>query len=175
MTSSASLPVQHPLPASGPARAVACLTTMTTAMLALGAAAVLSTSSNVEQAAHRPATEVKPLSCEQLADVPGKSITTASITFPPSAYTPAHRHPGSVTAFVVFGAIHSQMAGEPPRVYTAGSTWFEPAGVLHLFAENPSASEPAQLLATFVADDGCASLVIPDADPTPAAAPTSHH
>ena len=44
----------------------------------------------------RPATVVKPLSCERLADIPGKTITTAIVRFPPNAYTPAHRHPGSV-------------------------------------------------------------------------------
>jgi quercetin dioxygenase-like cupin family protein len=117
---------------------------------------------------------VKPLSCEKLADVPGKSITTAWVSFAPGAYTRAHRHPGSVTAFVVFGAIRSQMAGSAPRVYPAGSTWFEPAGALHLFAENASATQPAQLL-IFVADDGCGSLLIPEFDPAHGTAPPSDH
>ncbi|UCI09197.1 hypothetical protein [Mesorhizobium sp. B1-1-8] len=49
----------------------------------------------------RPTTTVKPLSCEKLPNVPGHSITTALVEFPPNAYTPRHRHPGSVTAFVI--------------------------------------------------------------------------
>ncbi|MFE0755552.1 cupin domain-containing protein [Inquilinus sp. NPDC058860] len=110
----------------------------------------------------RPATVVRPLSCEALPNVPGKSITTATVDFPPGAYTPAHRHPGSVTAFVIAGAVRSQLAGEPPRTFGPGTTWFEPPGALHLFAENASATEPARILAVFVADDNCGPLVIPE-------------
>jgi len=110
----------------------------------------------------RPATVVRPLSCEALPNVPGRSITTVTVDFPPGAYTPAHRHPGSVTAFVIRGAVRSQLAGSPPRLYGPGTTWFEPPGALHLFAENASATEPAQILAVFVADDNCGPLVIPE-------------
>jgi quercetin dioxygenase-like cupin family protein len=110
----------------------------------------------------RPATVVRPLSCAPLPDAPGKSLSTMLVEFPPGAFTGPHRHPGSVSAFVVSGAIRSQLAGTPARVYAAGQTWFEPPMALHAFAENASASEPAVLLATFVADDGCRQLVIPE-------------
>lgn len=112
--------------------------------------------------ASRPASVVKPVSCEALPNVPGKSITTVTVDFPPGAYTPAHRHPGSVTAYVIKGAVRSQMAGGPPQVYGPGASWFEPPGALHMFAENASATEPAQILAVFVADDNCGPLVIPE-------------
>ncbi len=42
----------------------------------------------------------------------------------------------------------------PARVYKAGETFFEPPGSEHLVSENASATEPASLLAIFVADDG---------------------
>jgi len=113
-------------------------------------------------AAARPTTVVRPLSCTQLSDVPGKSVSTVLVEFPPNAFTAAHRHPGSVSAFVVSGTVRSQMAGGPAIDYTAGQTWFEPPMALHAFAENPSAVEPATLLATFIADDGCSQLVIPE-------------
>jgi quercetin dioxygenase-like cupin family protein len=117
---------------------------------------------SAEPAATRPETRVRRLSCEPLADVPGKSVTTALVVFPPRAYTPAHRHPGSVTAYVVSGSIRSQMDALPAATYAAGSTWFEPAGALHRFAENQSASETAELLALFIADSDCSELVIPE-------------
>lgn len=117
-----------------------------------------------EEAAARPTTTVKPLSCEKLPNVPGHSITTALVEFPPSAYTPRHRHPGSVTAFVIKGALRSQMEGSPAVTYTQGQTWFEAPGAIHAFAENASATEPAELLAIFVAEDGCGPLTIPVAD-----------
>jgi quercetin dioxygenase-like cupin family protein len=87
-------------------------------------------------------------------------LTTAIVEFPPGAYSPKHRHPESVTAFVLKGIVRSQLAGGPIGTYKLGGTWFEPPGVLHLFAENASDTEPAELLAIFVADDNCGPLVI---------------
>jgi quercetin dioxygenase-like cupin family protein len=115
---------------------------------------------NPSGAESRPATAVKPVSCEPLPHVPGKVITTAVVTFPPNAHSPAHRHPGSVTAFVLKGAIRTQLEGGKPMTYEARGTWFEPPGILHLYAENASATEPAELLAVFVADDNCGPLVV---------------
>ena len=59
------------------------------------------------------------LSCEPLADVPGKSVTTALVVFPQRAYTATHRRPGSVTAYVVSGSIRSQMDATAPNTYPA--------------------------------------------------------
>jgi len=112
--------------------------------------------------ADRPATVVKPLSCEKLADIPGKAVTTATVTFPPNAYTPAHRHPGSVTAYVLKGAVRSRLAGGPAITYKTGETWFEPTGALHLFAENASRTDTAEILAVFVTDENCGPMVIPE-------------
>ncbi|TPN82676.1 cupin domain-containing protein [Mesorhizobium sp. CU2] len=117
-----------------------------------------------EGATARPTTVIKPLSCERLPNVPGHSITTALVEFPPNAYTPRHRHPGSVTAFVIKGALRSQMEGGPVVTYGQGQTWFEAPGAIHAFAENASATEPAELLAIFVAEDDCGPLTIPVAD-----------
>ena len=114
-----------------------------------------------EGATARPTTIIKPLSCEKLPNVPGHSITTALVEFPPNAYTPRHRHPGSVTAFVIKGALRSQMEGGPAVTYTMGQTWFEAPGAIHSFAENASATAPAELLAIFVAEDDCGPLTIP--------------
>ncbi|WP_210249246.1 cupin domain-containing protein [Rhizobium sp. ERR 942] len=113
-------------------------------------------------AAGRPQTTVRPISCEPLPNVPGKSLTVAVVDYPPNAYTPRHRHPGSVSAFVLKGTLRSQLEGGPAGTYRAGETWFEPPGTAHLFAENVSKTEPAELLATFVADSDCGPLVIPD-------------
>ena len=64
-------------------------------------------------------------------------------------------HAGSVLAYVLSGEIRSEnSATGPARVYKAGETFFEPPGSEHLVSENASATEPASLLAIFVADDG---------------------
>jgi len=122
---------------------------------------MFSTGPDTSAAASRPHTTIKLLSCEPIPDVPGKSITTMIVDFPPMAYTPAHRHPGSVTAVVLEGAVRSQMEGSPAADYQTGQTWFEPPRALHMFAENPDPVHAAKLLATFVADSVCGPLVLP--------------
>jgi quercetin dioxygenase-like cupin family protein len=61
----------------------------------------------------------------------------------------------AVTAFVIKGTLRSQLAGGPVGTYAAGQTWFEPPGAIHVFAGKASATEPAELLAIFAADDEC--------------------
>ena len=111
--------------------------------------------------AARPATSSRVVSCEALPHVPGKSITTVVVDFPPRAYSPAHRHPGSVTAIILEGTIRSQLGGGPVGTYTPGETFFEPPGTLHLFAENPDSVKPAKLVAVFVTDENCGPLLLP--------------
>jgi quercetin dioxygenase-like cupin family protein len=113
-------------------------------------------------ASARPATEVTVLSCTTLPQLHGKSVTTALVDFPPRAFSPAHRHPGSVTVFVTEGTIRSQLQGEPPIDYVHGQIFFEPPGTLHLFAENPDPLHHAKLIAFFVTDENCGSLTIPE-------------
>jgi quercetin dioxygenase-like cupin family protein len=111
--------------------------------------------------AARPATSSKVISCESLPNVPGKSVTTVIVDFPPLAYSPAHRHPGSVTAIILEGTIRSQLGGGPVGTYKTGETFFEPPRTLHVFAENPDPVKPAKLVAVFVADENCGPLVLP--------------
>jgi quercetin dioxygenase-like cupin family protein len=113
------------------------------------------------QAATRPQTIVRPIACDRLPDVPGKTVTTVLVDFPPHAFSPAHRHPGSVQAFVLKGTLRSQLEGGAAVTYRAGDTWFEPPRILHRFAENPTA-EPAQLLAVFITGEDCGPLVVPE-------------
>ena len=119
-------------------------------------------SSAADKAAGRPVTSVSVLSCSKLASVPGKSVTTAMVAYPPLAYTPPHRHPGEVTAVVVEGTVRSQVDGGPVGDFTAGQSWFEGPRALHNFAENPDPGKPAKLLAFFVTEENCGPLVIPE-------------
>ncbi|MCW3474528.1 cupin domain-containing protein [Limobrevibacterium gyesilva] len=108
----------------------------------------------------RPLATAQPVTSERLPNVPGKTITLVRVTIPPGGSSPEHHHAGSVTAFILSGAVRSQITGGPAKVYTAGQSFFEPPGVVHMLSENASTTEPAELLAIFVADDG-ATLTIP--------------
>ncbi|RDH74154.1 cupin domain-containing protein [Mycolicibacterium moriokaense] len=101
---------------------------------------------------------------DQLTNVPGKSLVGMTVTYPPGAKSGAHRHARSafITAYVISGAIRSQVEGEPARVYHAGETWNEAPGAHHTISENASATEPAELLAVFLVDTGDGPLTTDD-------------
>jgi quercetin dioxygenase-like cupin family protein len=104
--------------------------------------------------AARPIGSTVPISSKALPNVPGKRVTIVRVTYTPGGYTPAHRHAGSVTAYVTTGTIRSQLAGGPVDTFKAGESFFEPPGAIHLVSENASSTQPAELIAVFVADDG---------------------
>ena len=98
----------------------------------------------------------------KLPNVPGKSLTAVVVRYAPGEATPPHHHAGSVYAYVLSGTIRSQTSTDgPAKVYRAGESFFEPPGSIHLVSANASTTEPASLLAIFVADDG-AVLTTPE-------------
>ena len=99
--------------------------------------------------------QAKPVFSEKLPNVPGKTITGVLVKYAPGAKSPSHAHAGSVYAYVMSGQVRSEnSATGPARVYQAGEGFFEPPGSTHTISENASDTEPASLLAIFVADDG---------------------
>ncbi|MEO8128841.1 MAG: cupin domain-containing protein [Bryobacteraceae bacterium] len=97
----------------------------------------------------------------KLPNVPGKSLSAVVVNYGPGEKSSSHRHSGSVFAYVLTGKIRSQnSATGPAKVYSVGENFFEPDGSEHLVSENASTTEPASLLAVFVADDG-ATLTLP--------------
>lgn len=95
---------------------------------------------------------VKQIFAKQLPNVPGNSMTAFVVEYDPGEKSASHHHTGSVFAYVLSGEIRSQISdGQPAKVYKAGEFFFEPPGSSHLVSENASASEPASLLAVFVA------------------------
>lgn len=104
---------------------------------------------------------VKQVTSQAVGNAPGQKLTALTVHYPPGGRSAAHRHAGSVFAYVLEGAIRSQnSATGPARVYRAGESFFEPEGSTHLVSENASTTEPATLLAVIVAPDG-ATLTVP--------------
>jgi quercetin dioxygenase-like cupin family protein len=97
---------------------------------------------------------VEPISSHALPNVPGKRVTIVRVFYGPGGFTKAHRHAGSVTAYVTKGEIRSQLGGGPVETFKVGQSFFEPPGATHLVSANASNTEPAELIAVFVADEG---------------------
>ncbi|MGH6883290.1 cupin domain-containing protein [Hypericibacter sp.] len=94
------------------------------------------------------------VSSEALPDLPGQRLSTVLVEYEPGGKSISHHHAGSVMAYILEGSIRSQLKGGEVRVYHAGEVFFEPPGSEHLVSENASQTEPAKLLAIFVAPEG---------------------
>ena len=97
---------------------------------------------------------VEPIGSYVLPNVPGKRVTIVRVFYGPGGFTRPHRHAGSVTAYITKGEIRSQLGGGPVETFKVGQSFFEPPGATHLVSANASNTEPAELIAVFVADEG---------------------
>ena len=97
---------------------------------------------------------VELITSQALPNVPGKRITVVRVSYGPGGFSRPHRHAGSVTAYITKGQIRSQLGGGPVETFQVGQSFFEPPGSTHMVSANASATEPAELIAVFVADEG---------------------
>jgi quercetin dioxygenase-like cupin family protein len=97
---------------------------------------------------------IEPIASYALPNVPGKRVTIVRVFYGPGGFTRAHRHSGSVTAYITKGEIRSQLGGGPIETFKVGQSFFEPPGTTHLISANASNTEPSELIAVFVADEG---------------------
>jgi quercetin dioxygenase-like cupin family protein len=97
---------------------------------------------------------VEPIGSYALPNVPGKRVTIVRVFYGPGGFTRPHRHSGSVTAYITKGEIRSQLGGGPVETFKVGQSFFEPPGSTHMVSANASNTEPAELIAVFVADEG---------------------
>jgi len=114
----------------------------------------------IHAAAHEGTEKVTPALQQAIPNIPGKSLIAVVVDYPPGAASRPHLHAKSafIYAYVVSGAIESQVNDGPKKVFHAGESFYEPPGALHAVSRNASGTEPAKLLAVFVVDTGDAPL-----------------
>jgi quercetin dioxygenase-like cupin family protein len=82
------------------------------------------------------------------------------VDYAPGGQSLPHRHGQAfVVGYVLSGAIRSRVNSGEEHVFHAGEHWTEKPGVHHTVSENASTTEPAKLLAIFVADTKDKNLV----------------
>ena len=108
--------------------------------------------------------QVKPVFEHVIPNAQGKSMLAVIVSYPPGGKSPAHHHAQSafIYAYVLSGAIRSQVGDEPAKVYRVGEGFYEVPGSHHRISENASDKEPASLLAVFVVDTNDNPLTTPD-------------
>ena len=102
-----------------------------------------------------------------LPNVEGKRMVAVVVSYAAGAKSLAHRHAASafIYAYVLSGAIRSQVGNDPAKVYHAGEGFYEMPGSHHRISENASEKESASLLAVFVVDSKDDPLTTPDKAP----------
>ena len=107
---------------------------------------------------------VSELMKQRLADMTGKEGTVLMVDYAPGAASDPHVPPGSVFAYVLEGAVVSQLEGEKPVTYTKGPSWYESPKTPHVVSKNASKTEPAKLLVFLLSQEG-ESLKVPMKSP----------
>jgi quercetin dioxygenase-like cupin family protein len=125
--------------------------------LSLFAAAIASMGSiaaaQAADPAPSPATEAAvPVLKHALAGIEGKEVLMVTVTYPPGAGSPPHRHDANTFVYVLEGSVVMQVAGGQPVTLTAGQTFYESPTDIHAVSRNASSTQPAKILAILVKD-----------------------
>lgn len=91
---------------------------------------------------------------QAVTKMPGNEVTVVTVDYAPGESTPPHEHPGATFAYVLKGAVVSQLDDAPPHTYAEGQMWSETPHQHHTVSKNASATEPAKLLVFFIAPKG---------------------
>lgn len=96
---------------------------------------------------------------QALPEMAGKVATVVIVEFPPGVDDKAHRHPGSVFAYVLEGSVTTQVDPGPVVTYKQGQMWYEPPMHVHRIVRSASKTRPAKLLALLISDKGQPILI----------------
>ena len=79
----------------------------------------------------------------EIPNIDGRIMVAAVVTYPPGGKSPVHRHAPSafIYAYVLSGAIRSQVNEGPAQTYQVGEGFFEEPGSHHWVSENASATD----------------------------------
>jgi quercetin dioxygenase-like cupin family protein len=77
-------------------------------------------------------------------------VTTQEVTFDPGQAGLPHRHAGPIFGYVLEGEFELGLGEEPPVTLKAGATFYEPSGVVHRAARNPSTRTRTRVLAVML-------------------------
>ena len=121
------------------------------ALLTTAAATSVGGLTSAQQPAASGASTRRDVIRQELPGEPLRVLSLVEVTYRPGAGSPPHLHANGVMAYVVSGAIASKVGDEPEQMFHAGDAWWEPPGAIHRVSRNASRTEPATLLAIYIA------------------------
>src|SRR5205085_6334525 len=107
-----------------------------------------------------PEAVVAPLMEKALDDYPGKEALMITVTYPPGAVDPVHRHDAHAFVYVLEGSIVMQVRGGKEVTLTPGQTFYEGPTDVHTVGRNASTTKPAKFIVVLLKKKG-ADVVLP--------------
>jgi quercetin dioxygenase-like cupin family protein len=89
-----------------------------------------------------------------LADSPGKEAVMISVTYPPGAVDPIHRHDAHAFLYALEGSIMMGVHGGKTVTLQPGQTFYEGPHDVHTIGRNASATKPAKFLVVLLKKRG---------------------
>ena len=81
----------------------------------------------------------------------GFAVQAVRVDYDPAGFTPGtHKHPAGAYVYVVEGSVTFGIDADEPVVLTAGDTFYESPGALHVVSRNASQEHAASFIAFFV-------------------------
>ena len=74
------------------------------------------------------------------------------VDYPPGGSSAVHRHNADVFVYVIEGSVVMQVKGGKQMTLTAGQSFYEAPGDIHLVSKNASTTAPAKFVVFFVKD-----------------------
>ena len=132
--------------------------------LAVAAGAVVGVG-GMAVARHDEKERAKPISAWDIVEkMDGKEtmVTVVEVTLKPGQAGEPHRHPGPVIGYVLEGEYELGIDQQPPKVFKAGQTFYEPTGCLHRVSTNPAAKGNTRVLAVVLHPRDAKQIEIPE-------------
>src|SRR5579872_4919843 len=124
------------------------------AVATLALAALLASSGRAAEESSAGSAAVLSLMQRDLAGVSGKEVLVLTVEYGPGESSQPHRHDSNVFVYVLQGSVRMQVQGQKPVTLTAGQTFYEGPGDVHLVSANASATQPAKFLVFMVKSKG---------------------
>jgi quercetin dioxygenase-like cupin family protein len=126
---------------------------MTTRIVALVLICLMSGTAMAQEA------KVTSLMSRDLAENPGKEVLMIAVEHAPGGSSPIHRHDAQAFVYVLEGSVVMQVKGGEQVTLTAGQTFYEAPGDVHVVDRNASTTKPAKFLVVLIKDKGAPALV----------------
>jgi quercetin dioxygenase-like cupin family protein len=96
---------------------------------------------------------------KDLPEFPGKEGVMITVTYPPGASDPIHRHNAHAFLYVLEGSIVMQVKGGKEITLLPGQTFYEGPNDIHTVGRNASKTKPAKFVVFLVKDKGAPILI----------------